>query len=48
MGKDVETEAVEDLKAAEPREVHRAVREEGERELDRPTASLFWSALAAG
>jgi formate/nitrite transporter FocA (FNT family) len=39
---------VDDLKAADARELHRAVREEGEAELDRPAASLLWSALAAG
>jgi len=39
---------IEELKAADARQVHRAVREEGEAELDRPTASLLWSALAAG
>jgi len=39
---------VEELKAADAGELHRAVREEGEAELARPAASLFWSALAAG
>lgn len=39
---------VEELKAADAKALHRAVREEGEAELDRPAASLFWSGLAAG
>lgn len=39
---------VEELKAANARELHRAVREEGEEELDRPVYSLFWSGIAGG
>lgn len=39
---------VEDLKAANARDLHRAVTEEGEAEMSRPLRSLFWSALAAG
>lgn len=39
---------IEKLKAADPKQLHRAVREEGEDELDRPISSLFWSGLAAG
>jgi formate/nitrite transporter FocA (FNT family) len=39
---------IEDLKAAAAKDVHRAVREEGEKELARPAASLAWSAFAAG
>ena len=39
---------MEELKAANARELHRAVREEGEEELERPTGSLFWSGLAGG
>lgn len=39
---------VEELKAADAKDVHRAVREEGEEELARPAASLLWSGLAAG
>ncbi len=39
---------VEDLKAANARDLHRAVTEEGEAEMSRPLHSLFWSALAAG
>lgn len=39
---------VEELKAANARELHRAVREEGQEELDRPITSLFWSGLAGG
>lgn len=39
---------VEELKAANARELHRAVREEGQEELERPTGSLFWSGLAGG
>jgi formate/nitrite transporter FocA (FNT family) len=38
----------DDLKAADAKELHRAVREEGEDELRRPVGSLFWSGLAAG
>ena len=38
----------DELKAADAREIHRAVREEGEAELERPASSLFWSGLAAG
>lgn len=41
-------ENVEDLKAADAQDLHKAVREAGEEELDRPVASLFFSALAAG
>ena len=43
-----ETGTVEDLKAANARELHRAVREEGQAELERPAGSLFWSGLAGG
>ncbi|MEG3178278.1 formate/nitrite transporter family protein [Sphingomonas sp. RB3P16] len=43
-----ETGDVEDLKAANARELHRAVREEGQEELDRPASALFWSGLAGG
>ena len=39
---------VDDLKAANAKELHRAIREEGEDELRRPLASLFWSGIAAG
>lgn len=39
---------VEELKAADATDLHRTVVEEGERELNRPAASLFWSGLAAG
>jgi formate/nitrite transporter FocA (FNT family) len=38
----------DDLKAADAKDLHRTVREEGEEELRRPTLSLFWSGLAAG
>lgn len=38
----------DDLKAADARDLHRTVREEGEQELRRPAMSLFWSGLAAG
>ena len=41
-------DAMEKLKAADAKELHRAVREEGEAELNRHTPSLLWSALAAG
>lgn len=39
---------VEELKAANALELHKAVREEGEDELERPTGSLFWSGVAGG
>ena len=35
-------------KAADAKDLHRAVREAGESELDRPAGALFWSGLAAG
>jgi len=38
----------DDLKAADAKDLHRTVREEGEGELRRPVRSLFWSGLAAG
>lgn len=41
-------EEIDELKAADAKEVHRAVREEGEEEVNRPAASLLWSGLAAG
>lgn len=41
-------EDVEEIKAADAKQLHRAVREEGDAELSRPAASLFWSGLAAG
>lgn len=41
-------EEIEELKAADAKEVHRAVREEGDEEVNRPAASLLWSGLAAG
>lgn len=41
-------DGIEDLKAADAKDVHRAVREEGEEELDRPASSLLWSGFAAG
>ncbi len=43
-----ETGDVEELKAANAKELHRAVREEGQEELERPIGSLFWSGLAGG
>jgi len=39
---------VDDLKAADAKDLHRAVREAGQEELDRPVSSLFFSGLAAG
>lgn len=39
---------VDALKAADAKDLHQAVREEGEDELDRPVTSLFFSGLAAG
>ncbi len=41
-------ENVDDLKAADAKDLHKAVREAGEEELDRPVSSLFFSGLAAG
>ena len=38
----------DDLKAADAKDLHRTVREEGEEELRRPALQLFWSGLAAG
>jgi formate/nitrite transporter FocA (FNT family) len=38
----------DDLKAANAKDLHRTIREEGEDELRRPARSLFWSGLAAG
>ncbi len=38
----------DDLKAADAKDLHRTVRQEGEEELRRPAMSLFWSGLAAG
>ena len=46
--KNGETGTVEDLKSANALELHRAVREEGQAELERPTGSLFWSGVAGG
>ena len=43
-----ESDDVDELKAADAADVHRAVREEGEHELRRPASALFWSGLAAG
>ncbi|WP_260596616.1 formate/nitrite transporter family protein [Sphingomonas endolithica] len=39
---------IDELKAADAKELHRAVREEGEAELERPTGSLLCSGIAAG
>ena len=39
---------VDEIKAADAKQLHRAVREEGQDELERPAESLFWSGLAAG
>lgn len=39
---------INDLKAGDAKEIHRAVREEGEAELERPASSLMWSGVAAG
>jgi len=43
-----DAEPADDLKAADAKDLHRTVREEGEQELRRPALSLFWSGLAAG
>jgi formate/nitrite transporter FocA (FNT family) len=48
MNKPKEDDTIEELKAADAKELHRAVREEGEAELNRPTASQIWSAFAGG
>ena len=48
MEADTDSEDIEDIKSADAKDVHRAVREEGEEELDRPASSLIGSALAAG
>lgn len=42
------TRDVEELKSATARELHQAVREEGQEELERPLSSLFWSGVAGG
>ena len=44
----IDSDADDDLKAADAKDLHRTVREEGQDELRRPTRSLFWSGLAAG
>jgi len=43
-----EREAVEKRKSPPPRVVHEIVRQQGIEELERPTASLVWSGVAAG
>ncbi len=48
MADEQKSNDVEDLKAANARELHQAVREEGQAELDRPTSALFWSGVAGG
>lgn len=48
MADSKDNDSVDDLKAANARELHRAVTEEGEAEMARPLRSLFWSGLAAG
>lgn len=48
MAEDSTPDEIDDLKAADAKDVHRAVSEEGEQELHRPAGSLFWSGLAAG
>lgn len=45
---DATSDEVEDIKAADAATLHRAVREEGEDELNRTVRSLFFSGLAAG
>ncbi|MET3825044.1 formate/nitrite transporter FocA (FNT family) [Sphingomonas sp. PvP055] len=39
---------VDSIKAANAQELHRAVRESGAEELERPVSALFWSGLAGG
>ncbi len=48
MTHDIPEDDVDDLKAADAKDLHQAVREEGEDELNRPVTSLFFSGLAAG
>lgn len=48
MEDDTDRDDVEEIKSADAKDVHRAVREEGEDELDRPASGLLWSAFAAG
>ncbi len=43
-----EQDGIDELKSADAKELHRAVREEGESELERPASSLFWSGVASG
>lgn len=45
---DADSEDIDERKSANARELHRTVREEGESELNRPAAALFWSGLAGG
>lgn len=45
---DAEEQEAEERSAPRARVVHAAVIKQGEDELERPTASLFWSGLAAG
>lgn len=46
--KDEERAEAEELTPPTPAVVHAAVSQQGEEELERPTSSLFWSAVAAG
>jgi formate/nitrite transporter FocA (FNT family) len=46
--KAVEEQQVEDRSSPTGRVIYKAILQEGETELERPNASLFWSALAAG
>ncbi|MCP3734899.1 formate/nitrite transporter family protein [Sphingomonas sp. RP10(2022)] len=43
-----DTDSDDDLEAADAKDLHRVVREEGEAELRRPAMSLGWSGFAAG
>lgn len=44
----VEEQQVEDLSAPTGRVIYKSILQEGKTELERPSAALFWSALAAG
>ena len=45
---EVEEQQVEDRSSPTGRVIYKSILQEGELELDRPSSSLFWSALAAG
>jgi formate-nitrite transporter family protein len=43
-----EQKQIDKARSLDAKTTHEVVRQEGERELERPTAALFWSGLAAG